>query len=331
MRSNHLVSCVAWLAVLGCASGPQKTESANGASPPASAIAAQNAACDEFTGRMCAELGNESEACMSLRSVREWLPPSACAAAKADIDTALARVKGLRKTCLDLGERLCAEPSIDKEDCEAVRRDMQRIPPGNCAVLVAHYPELQKQVQERAERKKPLSDELWSELLAGAPPAHGPADAKVTVIEFSDFQCPYCAAAGETVKLLREKYGDKVRVVFRQFPLSFHENARVAAQASLAAHAQGKFWELHDLMFEHQAALDRPSLDGYAKQLGLDLVKWKAAMDDAKLDEQVHADMLLGRKAQVDGTPTMFINGKRAENPTEWSEVDAAIQTALAR
>jgi protein-disulfide isomerase len=157
----------------------------------------------------------------------------------------------------------------------------------------------------------------------------GPADAKVTVIEFSDFECPYCSKAAETVTQLKGKYADKVRFVFRHFPLSFHPNAHVASQAVLAASEQGKFWELHDLLFQNQKALDRASLEGYAKKIGLKADVFTAALDSKKHAERVEADMKLGNEVGVNGTPTMFVNGERVANPTDFGSVSALIDKAL--
>jgi protein-disulfide isomerase len=130
---------------------------------------------------------------------------------------------------------------------------------------------------------------------------------------------------------VKKKYGDKVLFVFRQYPLSFHENARISAEASLAAHAQGKFWELHDKMFENQKKLDRASLDGYAKDVGLNVAEFKKALDGSKYKEAVDAELKLGEEVAVDGTPTMFVNGKRVSNPTSVEEVSKVIDEALGK
>src|SRR5690606_19664169 len=140
--------------------------------------------------------------------------------------------------------------------------------------------------------------------------------AKVTLVEFSDFECPYCSRAAQVTEQIKEKYGSKVRFVFRQFPLSFHPNAQLAAEASLAAHAQGKFWDFHDKMFENQNALDRSSLEGYAQAAGLDLTQFKAALDNNTHAERVKGDLAMGNDVAVQGTPTLFLNGQRIPDPT---------------
>jgi protein-disulfide isomerase len=291
---------------------------------------AQASACDRFAGQLCGELGAKTEACMSLRSAQRLFGEKACEIALGDLDGAIARARGLRADCEELTQKLCEAIGPDTTACEEVKRDLPEVPIGQCPVLLRHYPELVAQLRTRDQQNRPLSKEAWTSLLAGAPAALGPETAKVTIVEFSDFQCPYCAQAHETVRQLRERYPEQVRVVFRHFPLAFHEHARLAAQAALAAHAQGKFWPYHDRLFERQNALDRKSLDTYAQDLGLDVALFKKSLDENAYDAQVEADLALGRSVRVDGTPTMFINGKRAENAVELDAVVPLIDAALA-
>jgi protein-disulfide isomerase len=145
----------------------------------------------------------------------------------------------------------------------------------------------------------------------GPAPVKGPAEAPVTLVAFSDFQCPFCSRAANTVKQLEEEYKGKLRVAFKHQPLANHENAKPAATASLAAHEQGKFWEMHDKMFANQTALDRASLERYAQELGLDMAKFKAAMDSKKFEEHISADSSQGSQIGAGGTPTFFVNGRK--------------------
>jgi protein-disulfide isomerase len=315
------------LVTAGCASKSQ----ANPATVPTQTTATAKAgACDQFASRLCSELGAKTEACMSLRSVREWFPEKACEVALTDMDGALARVRNLREDCVTLTTKICAELGESSPVCEEVKHDLPEIPVGQCRMLLSHYPELVAQLRARDQRNHALSPEAWSSLTAGTPASLGPATAKVTIVEFSDFQCPYCAQAHETVHQLRERYSDQVRIIFRHFPLAFHEHARLAAQAAAAAQAQGKFWPFHDRLFSHQDALDRKSLESYAQELGLDVAAFKKGLDDNSFNAQIEADMALARSVRVDGTPTMFINGKRAENATEIDAVAPLVDAALA-
>ena len=128
---------------------------------------------------------------------------------------------------------------------------------------------------------------------------------------------------------IKARYGKVVRVVFRQFPLSFHQDAMPAAQASLAARAQGRFWDYHDLLFANNDKLDRASLEGYAQKLGLDMKAFKKALDEAIYKAAVEADFALGGETGVQGTPSMFINGVRVPNPTDVALVSEIINAEL--
>ena len=154
--------------------------------------------------------------------------------------------------------------------------------------------------------------------LAGLP-TRGPASAKVQIVEFSDFQCPFCSRVGPVVDEVLKAYGNDASLTFVQFPLAFHQQAASAAKAALAAHAQGKFWEMHDKLFANQKELAPEKYEGWAKEIGLDVEKWKAAMADPQLDEAVKAQMEQGTKAGVGGTPTVFINGRKFQPPTGYN------------
>ncbi len=145
----------------------------------------------------------------------------------------------------------------------------------------------------------------------GDAPVKGPASAPVTLVAWSDFQCPFCSRAVPTVRQLEDAYKGKLRIAFKQFPLPFHDKAHLAAEAALAANEQGKFWQMHDKLFANQQALDRASLEKYAQELGLDMGKFKAALDSGKFKDKVDAEDKEGAAFGVTGTPTFFINGTR--------------------
>ncbi|NBC46081.1 DsbA family protein [Corallococcus exiguus] len=141
-------------------------------------------------------------------------------------------------------------------------------------------------------------------------PSFGPATAKVTIVEWSDFECPFCSRAVPTLNKIKETYGKDVRVVFRHQPLPMHSHAKIAAQASMAAHEQGKFWEMHDKLFANQRALERGDLEKYAQELGLDMNKFKAALESSKISAKVDSDSSAGMAVGANGTPAFFINGR---------------------
>jgi len=145
----------------------------------------------------------------------------------------------------------------------------------------------------------------------GSSPFKGPQDAKVTVVMFQDFQCPFSNRSQPTVKELMELYPDKVKLVFKNFPLNFHKQAEIAAEAALAAGAQGKFWEMHDKIFANQKNISIDILKGYAKELNLDMNKFNEDLDTHRYKKTIDEDMKLASGAGVRGTPTFFINGKK--------------------
>lgn len=145
----------------------------------------------------------------------------------------------------------------------------------------------------------------------GTSPAQGPAAAKVTVVEITDFECPFCSRANNTMKELAAAYPKDVRFVAKMNPLSFHKNAPLAAQAALAAHEQGKYWEMHHKLFDNAKALTRPDLEKYAQELKLNMSRFNDALDKNKFQDQVSADQRLAGSLGATGTPAFFINGRK--------------------
>jgi protein-disulfide isomerase len=160
-------------------------------------------------------------------------------------------------------------------------------------------------------------------------PSRGELTAPVTVVEFTDFQCPACAAMHPILEQVRKTYGSKVRFVVRDFPLSMHAHARKAAEAANAAHAQGKFFEYAELLFKRQNALDVPSLKKYAAELGLDRARFDAALDAGTYAAEVKHDLDDGEIYGIDSTPTIFVNGAILRNLSA-EGLRAAIDHALA-
>ncbi|HVQ40520.1 MAG TPA: thioredoxin domain-containing protein [Pyrinomonadaceae bacterium] len=161
-------------------------------------------------------------------------------------------------------------------------------------------------------------------------PVQGDANAAVTIVEFTDFQCPACAAMHPVIDEVLKLYGNKVRLVVRDFPLAMHANARKAAEAANAAHAQGKFFEYAALLFKRQNALDIPSLKKYATELGLDRVRFDGALDSGKYAPEVKHDMDDGQIYGVGSTPTIFVNGRMLKGLSS-EALRAAINQALSK
>jgi protein-disulfide isomerase len=150
-------------------------------------------------------------------------------------------------------------------------------------------------------------------------------------VEFADFECPFCGAFYPTLKLVEKNYANRVRMVYRQFPLTnMHPNAQKAAEASLCANEQGKFWEYHDSLFSDQSRLDVPSLKQRAQALGLNTATFNTCLDSGKQAEAVQKDRDEARKIGVNSTPTVFVNG-RLLSGRSYSEVQEVIEDELQR
>jgi protein-disulfide isomerase len=164
--------------------------------------------------------------------------------------------------------------------------------------------------------------------LAGAP-ARGAADAPVTIVEFSDFQCGFCARASGTISRLLEEFPGKIRWVFKNYPLDFHQDAPRAHRAALAAHEQGKFWEMHDLIFANQRAIGQDDLLKHAAALKLDADRMARDMSGTAAQTLIDRDLAEGSKVGVDGTPTFFVNGKRIVGAARYETMAEAVRLAL--
>jgi protein-disulfide isomerase len=161
--------------------------------------------------------------------------------------------------------------------------------------------------------------------------SQGPADAPVTLVEYGDFECPYCGQAYPIVKALQERLGDRLRFVFRNFPLNnAHPHAEHAAEAAETAAAQGRYWEMHDRLYEHQRALDDAHLERYAADVGLDVARFNREMEAGAHRARVREDFLSGVRSGVNGTPTFFVDGVRHDDSYAFEVLLAALERAAA-
>ncbi|MFL5367284.1 MAG: DsbA family protein [Myxococcales bacterium] len=165
----------------------------------------------------------------------------------------------------------------------------------------------------------------------GDGPSIGPKHAKVTIVEWSDFQCPFCGRVDPTVRQILSTYKDDVRLVWRNEPLPFHPNALPAAKAAMAAHKQGKFWQMHELMFAHQNELSEAKYEEWAKQIGLDVARWKADKDSPAIAEAIQKDNSYGQQVGANGTPSFFINGKLIAGALPFDTFKAMIDEQIAK
>jgi protein-disulfide isomerase len=172
-----------------------------------------------------------------------------------------------------------------------------------------------------AELTLPVSDERDH--------IQGPADAPVTLLEYGDYECPYCGAAYPIVK--QAQLGDRLRFVFRNFPISTsHPHAEQAAEAAEAAAAQGRFWEMHDHLYEHQRKLEAGDLHTYAEELGLDVERFDRELAQHDHAARVRDDFMSGVRSGVNGTPTFYVNGNRHDGPYDLDNLVAALERASA-
>lgn len=174
-----------------------------------------------------------------------------------------------------------------------------------------------KRGEQQQQAAKAEEDELEEQFKnpikvdVGTSPVRGPANAKITVVEFSDFQCPFCARGKQTMDELAKAYPNDVKIAFKNLPLPFHPEAKPAAKAALAAGEQGKFWEMHDELFSRQNELGEAMYYDAAKKLGLNVDKFKADFTSTKFDAALDADAALAASLDVRGTPGFFVNGVR--------------------
>ncbi len=156
----------------------------------------------------------------------------------------------------------------------------------------------------------------------------GPADAPLTLVEYGDYQCPYCGAAYPVVKRLQKKLGKRLRFVFRNFPLTeSHPYALIAAQAAEAAALQGKFWEMHDLLFEQQTSLKPEILPLWAKKIGLNVEQFETDVKQDAVEKRIREDRQSGIHSGVNGTPTFYINGIRYDGSPDYDSLLEALKS----
>jgi protein-disulfide isomerase len=157
----------------------------------------------------------------------------------------------------------------------------------------------------------------------------GPAEAPVTLVEYGDFECPYTRRARPVVRRLGQEFGDRLLFVFRNFPLTrIHPHAQAAAEAAEAAASQGRYWEMHDLLFDNQRHLEDEDLRRYAQQLGLDPERFERELAQHAHAHRVREDLRGGLKSGVRGTPTFFVNGLRHDGPNDLATLRAAVEEA---
>jgi protein-disulfide isomerase len=227
--------------------------------------------------------------------------------------------KQIQPTETLLAQSVKVSPQLEKQILEVLRRH----PDVMLEVLQKYAVEQQqKEVQAQAEAIKQIRKN--TKALIGDSPVMGASDRQIVMVEFSDFQCPFCGTANKNVKQFMAKYKDKVTLVYKHFPLTqIHPEALPAARASWAANKQGKFWEYHDVLFGNQAKLNEAFYLETATSLKLDIKKFDA---DRKIaDNFILEDFKLGRKLGIDGTPVFIINGEVVTGAASLADLEKAL------
>jgi len=202
--------------------------------------------------------------------------------------------------------------AADKKEIEGIIKNYIETHPEVIDNAMKKYYMAKRKEQEEAKFRQSLKNRF--NVPVGDSPVKGSLNAPMTVVEFSDFQCPYCAKSVSIISRLEKKYGDKIRFVFKNFPLErIHPVARSAAKAAMAAKEQGKFWQFHDTLMVKQAEWKKgdasKSFSRYAKQLGIDEEKFGKDIKTPAYDKKINTDIALGKKLGVQSTPTFFVNG----------------------
>ncbi len=186
-----------------------------------------------------------------------------------------------------------------------------------------------KKGADKKRRPRPVPKTVWKVTLRGDEAYKGADEALVTIVEFSDFECPFCGRVEPTIDTILETYGDKVKVVWKDSPLSFHKNARAAALAGCAANKQGKFWEMHKTLFANQRALTNDALNGYAKEIGLDMGKFETDFNGPDCAANVDSDMKLGGDVGARGTPNLYINGRQVRGAVPFEHIEPVLKEEI--
>lgn len=255
-----------------------------------------------------------------------------------------AAARGVSVAVLTAAEIDAKAKPVTEEEARAVlesaRDRMGQMSEGEAIQSITAGMQRQRAAQRRAELAAELREKYGVELLIEPPrfkfatpagPAIGPADAAVTVVEFSDFQCPYCARSAQTVKQLVDKYRGRIRLVFQDFPLPIHKDAPKAAEAAACANDQGKFWPMHDKLFQVQKNLSVAEMKQYAAELGLDAPAFNACLDAGRHANEWKRSKTVGEGYGITGTPAFFINGIPVFGAAPLQEFTEVIDAELAR
>jgi protein-disulfide isomerase len=203
----------------------------------------------------------------------------------------------------------CSDQPVPVAQCVLEKRPCSRCMPAAKLLLKGVRDGLASEQVEKLYHNRFDADRVKNVPLDGSP-AKGPESAQVVLIEFADFECPFCGREAPVLDKVVEKHAQDIRFVYKFFPISAHPHGESSARAAIAAMAQGKFWEMHDKLFQNQEHLEQADVDGYAKDIGLNLAKFHADMTSAATNDRLARDRKLADDLKIEGTPTIYINGR---------------------
>jgi protein-disulfide isomerase len=218
----------------------------------------------------------------------------------------------------------CSNVPVPIAQCVQEKRDCKRCMPAAKFVLREVKDGMSREQIEKSYKNRFEADKVKNVPLDGSP-AKGPDAAAITLVEFADFECPHCGEFAPLLDKLVDHHKAEVRFVFKNYPLAGHPHADIAARAAVAAGEQGKFWEMHHALFANQRHLEQTDLDSYAKELGLDVGRFHADMQSQKTTDRIAKDKKLGEDLQIQGTPSIFVNGRSYDGHQdldEWIQQD---------
>jgi protein-disulfide isomerase len=334
LRRRSAVARLLLAALAGACCPTPATPAPDGGAPGATPEVADP--CAAYVEAICVSEAGDEETCRTIGTAVTIMGANACRAALHDVDAALQTLHQLRGACDELQVRLCADIGEDTESCRLVREQTPNFSADRCVAMLEQYADVLADLRALEAQNEPLPPDVWARVSAPGGPSFGPADARVVLAVFSDFHCPYCKFAAETLAVVRERFaGRSLRVVMREFPLPMHgEIARVEAEAALEAQAQGRYWELYDLLFAEQESMSRrEDVDGAAERAGLAMDAYRQAMDEHRWEAALNDDVALGEAAFINGTPTFVLDGQRlsidARSPDDLAgPLDAALIAA---
>lgn len=222
-----------------------------------------------------------------------------------------------------LGAAIVASSLILQSSVDRTSEDLK-------AVLVAMNEARPSAAPAAARPGRPDPTRIYSVKIGDAP-RKGGENAKVSIVEFSDFQCPYCSRVTPTLKQIEKEYGSQVQIAFKHLPLSMHAKAPAAHAAAQAAHEQGKFWEMHDLIFANQKEMSPEKYEQYAAEMGLDLARFKKDVASPSIKKKVEADSAEAASLGITGTPAFLVNGRYLSGAQPFANFKRVIDEELAK